>query len=124
MPSGTPYLVDAKPDPRRVCLTSLQASHPIPASRPCSHSATPSPRTPQSLGYTSAGIAAAAKPVSLQSPAATPTSFLSSAAASHPAINLLTSRELFLKMATLYPQLTSQQIVEALTTLKMVRKGG
>ncbi|KAL5961717.1 E3 SUMO-protein ligase PIAS2 [Taenia solium] len=124
MPSSTPYLVDAKPDPRRVCLTSLQASHSIPASRPCSHSATPSPRTPQSLGYTSTGVGAAAKPVSLQSPTSagatpTPASFLSSAAASHSAIGQLTPRELFLKMATLYPQLTSQQIAEALTTLKM-----
>ncbi|VDN98134.1 unnamed protein product [Rodentolepis nana] len=60
--SNPALLVDAKPDTRRVFLSSL--APPIPSSRPCSHSATPSPRTPQSLGHASSTVAKSSLPIS------------------------------------------------------------
>ncbi|VUZ51866.1 unnamed protein product [Hymenolepis diminuta] len=53
--SNPALLVDAKPDTRRVFLSSHAPS--VPASRPCSHSDTPSPRTPQSLGHAASTVA-------------------------------------------------------------------
>ncbi|KAM3187182.1 hypothetical protein ACTXT7_002788 [Hymenolepis weldensis] len=53
--SNPALLVDAKPDTRRVFLSSHVPS--VPASRPCSHSDTPSPRTPQSLGHAASTVA-------------------------------------------------------------------
>ena len=126
MPSCPAYhhLVDAKPDPRRVYLASLQAAtacvpvtHPaMPASRPCSHSATPSPLTPQSLSFTSTTGSAKSAPPQFLSSLSNP--FPSNSPA---VFNMAATRELFVRMAILYPQLTSQQIGEVLSSLKAVR---
>ncbi|KAM7532634.1 hypothetical protein Aperf_G00000130801 [Anoplocephala perfoliata] len=109
------FLVDAKPDPRRVFSTSHA---PISASRPCSHSATPSPRTPQSLGHVS--TAAVKSSLSLPSMGSSVTSAVVPNHHITAPLNLA-ARDLVAKMAaSIYPQMSQQQMLEAyLSTMKM-----
>ena len=143
MPSGiaaaaSPYhLIDAKPDPRRVFLASLQQ-----ASRPCSHSATPSPRTPQSLNATgsttaSGGSVAASMMKPVPSPsscssanhclpssaaiaaASAATAAAAAMAASH-STSSLSSGDILQGLSSLYPKLSSHQMMQLIAAVKVV----
>ncbi len=127
-------LNESKPDPRRVhtAHTGLhQYPFPAPAppgpsgptssQRPCSHSATPSPRTPQSLGNGSASVfsngSAGPKQVS---PSMTNNHSTLIQPGSQAAISLAAADEFYRKMLEAYPHCPPQQVAEMLAMLRMV----